>query len=106
MSRWILYYLGAPEDAKKFSYKLEFRYPDDDGQQSQNPIVFKSPCSSAPEKDSFNFRDHNSFYFHRNLLDGYCDNAGHLNYRITIYCNVKEEDETISGLLEELSTED
>lgn len=106
MSRWALYFLGSPEDAKKFSYKLEFPFPEDDRQHSQSPIIFKSPCTSVPEKDNVKFRDHNCFYAHRSLLEGYCENAGHLNYRITIYCSVKEEDETINGLLEELSTED
>lgn len=106
MSRWALYFLGSPEASKKFSYKLEFPYPEDDRQHSQSSITFKSPCTSAPDKDNIKFREHNCFYVHRSLLEDYCENAGHLNYRITIYNNVKEEYETINGLLEELNTED
>lgn len=106
MSRWAVYFLGSPDDAKKYSYKLEFPYPDDDRNNVQSSLVFKSPCTSAPEKESVKFSDHNCFYAHKTLLEGYCETAGHLNYRITIYCNVKEEYESINGLLAELSTED
>lgn len=107
MTRWAVYFLGSPEEVKKYSYKLEFPYPDED-RNSQDSIVFKSPCTTAPEKDNVKFNDHHCFYVHKSLLYGYCENNGNLNYRITIYCNIKEEEEyeTINGLLEELSTED
>lgn len=106
MSRWAVYFLGSPEDAKKFSYKLEFPYPEDDHQHSQSSITYNSPCTSAPEKDNVQFSDHNCFYAHTSLLDAYCDNDGHLNFRLTIYSNIKEEYETFNGLLEEFNTED
>lgn len=106
MSRWAVYYIGSPDDARKYSYKIEFPYPEEDRFNSQGSLVYKSPCYSAPERDNVKFNDHNCFYAHRNLLNGYVENIGHLNYRITIYCNTREEPDTISEMLDQLSTDD
>lgn len=105
MTRWAVYFLGPPEESKKYSFKLEFPNSDEDRNNPQGSLIYKSPCSHAPEKDSVKFHDHNCFYAHRNLLNEYCESSGHLNYRVTIYCNIKDEYE-INGLMQELSTED
>ncbi|KAG5868359.1 hypothetical protein JTB14_012503 [Gonioctena quinquepunctata] len=98
MTRWAVYFIGHPEAAKNYSFKLEFsKVQSDDGVISA-PLTFKSVCEKKPEEDNVKFVDHNCFYIHRSLLNNYCSAGGELNYKVTIY-NLKKEYISDIGLL-------
>lgn len=103
VTRWAVQFIGPPEEAKKFSFKLEFNFPNDDSPNGKESTIFKSPCWSAPEKGTFN--EHYCVYAHRSFFDAYCDLHGDLLCKVKIYSTDKEENETVDGNLQEPSME-
>ncbi|CAH1118456.1 unnamed protein product [Phaedon cochleariae] len=85
MTRWAVYYVGSPENAKNYSYKLEF-CKDEAVSNSCPPLTYKSVCIAKPEKEDQKFVEHHCFYVHKNLLQDYCTEVGDLNYKVSIYC--------------------
>ncbi|KAJ8970139.1 hypothetical protein NQ317_013585 [Molorchus minor] len=109
MTRWAIYYMGPPEQAKKYSYKIEFpREPFYDDHISS--IVWKSPCDSMPEDESKKFVEYNCLHVHRDLLKSYCEPNGDLNYKVSIYGSNTQKSvmyaNDIGGLFTELSVAD
>ncbi|CAG9854821.1 unnamed protein product [Phyllotreta striolata] len=93
LTRWAVYLMGSPEDAKKYAYKLEFTR----GhlvEPNAIPLSYKSVCDSMPQKSRDLFKDHSGFYIHKSELDKYCTNNGNLHYKITIYSLEGDEDST------------
>lgn len=90
MTRWAVYYLGSPDKARNFSYKLRFTVPEDDHGEELPSMVFRSPCTAAPEDDGIKFIEHKYFFIHRRALESYCLNGNDLNYGVSVYSNNSE----------------
>jgi len=86
ITRWALYFMGTRENAKKFSYKIEFpKESDAEYDDISKSITWKSPCDILPKDDAEKFVGHNYLMVHRDLLNKYCEQNGDLNYTATIY---------------------
>lgn len=85
MTRWAVYLLGSADKARNFSFKVRFTFPEGRRQELVPSMVFRSPCSAAPEDDAVKFLEHRCFYIHRRALEQYCQGDDDLNYGITVY---------------------
>lgn len=88
MTRWAVYFLGTQEDAKKYSFKLRFTLLKENDDEQFTSLVFKSPCSAAPEDDGIKFVEHQYFLVNRRVLEKYCKEDDNLNYGVSIYSNI------------------
>lgn len=87
MTRWAVYLIGSPENAKKFSYKLRFALPDEYRSDPLVSSVFRSPCYAVPEDDRVKFVENKYFFIHRSVLEKYCKHGDDLNYGVSVYKN-------------------
>lgn len=85
MTRWAVYFLGPVDKARNFSYKLRFALPEQRADDSLGPIVFRSPCSAAPQDDQMKFVEHKYFFIHRAVLEKYCKYGDDLHYGVSVY---------------------
>lgn len=87
MTRWAVYFLGPAEKAQNFCFKLKFTLPDGYTGEPLTSLVFKSPCSAAPEDDGVKFSQFKYFFIHRRVLEQYCGDGDDLNYGVTVCSN-------------------
>lgn len=105
MTRWALHFMGSPENARRYSYKIEFprESPSDNISTS---LVWKAPCEAMTEDKDIKFTEHNCLYLHRNLLRTYTELNGNLNYKLTIYSSSPDSLSNMDNLLTDLSIAD
>uniref|UniRef100_A0A6P7FD53 E3 ubiquitin-protein ligase n=1 Tax=Diabrotica virgifera virgifera TaxID=50390 RepID=A0A6P7FD53_DIAVI len=98
MTAWAVYFMGSPEEASNYSYKLEILSGAETKKENRH-LMFKTVCDPKPENevnDINKFGDHNCFYIHKTLLDKYCKTNGDLQYLVTIYKNIAKDQESTS----------
>nr|XP_023015294.1 E3 ubiquitin-protein ligase Siah1-like [Leptinotarsa decemlineata]XP_023015295.1 E3 ubiquitin-protein ligase Siah1-like [Leptinotarsa decemlineata] len=104
MTRWALYFIGPPDTAKLYSYKLEFYKTKKDAHAIS--LTFKTICEPKPENDTMKFVEHHCFYIHKTLLNDYCNDKGELNYKVTIYRPNNDHVTEIGSLLDDVNFND
>lgn len=86
---WAVYFLGPPEKAAEYSYKIEFPFPN----SPNSPLVFSASCTAAPDVPGDIRFDENCFNAHRSLLDRHFERDGQMIYKLTIFRNDVEVEE-------------
>lgn len=67
ITKWSVLFMGTKENAKKYSYKLEFpkAQSEDEYYDISKSITWKSPCYILPDDDGEKFSGHNYVMIHR-----------------------------------------